>query len=110
MSALLAWVGYSAAGIIVSSLGSPARAFLIRKMNLDPAGSKNRFFWRCWERTGLLGLILISPVTIGPKGAALVGLAMGERPLRLMLSISLGALPWALGLALATNWGISLIH
>lgn len=110
MSALLAWVGYSAAGIIVSSLGSPARAFLVRKMNLDPAGSKNRFFWRCWQRTGLLGLILISPVTIGPKGAALVGLAMGERPVRLMLSISLGALPWALGLALATNWGISLIH
>jgi hypothetical protein len=110
LSAFLAWVGYSTAGIIVSSLGAPARAFLMRKINLDPGQRKNRIFWRCWERTGLVGLSLISPVTIGPKGAALIGLALGERPVRLMLSISLGALPWALGLALATNWGFSLVH
>lgn len=108
VAALLAWVGYSAAGIVVIALGGWARGFLSRKINLEPNRAKNKLFWRCWNKAGLFGLGIISPVTIGPQVAALFGLALGERPVKLMLAISLGAVPWALGLALATNWGFSL--
>jgi hypothetical protein len=39
-----------------------------------------------------------------------VGLALGEKPVPLVLAISLGAVPWALGLSLATASAISLVH
>lgn len=108
LAALFSWTGYSAAGVIVTSLGAAARGLLGRKAGTGEG--RSGIVWRCWNRAGLLGLGLISPVTIGPKGAALVGLALGERPGRLALAISLGALPWALGLALATAWGVSLFR
>lgn len=105
-AALLAWVGYAAAGIVVSAIGAPARDFLARKFKKLPDLSRHRVFRRCWERGGLLGLGLIAPVTIGPKGAALVGLAAGEKQVPLVTSIAIGAVPWALGLAYAANCGI----
>ncbi len=110
LAALLAWAGYSTAGVIVTTIGNSVRNLLNRKMKLDPERAKNRLFWRCWNKAGLFGLGIISPVTIGPKVAALVGLALGERPVRLVLAISLGAIPWAVGLALVTSWGFSLVH
>lgn len=109
MAALLSWAGYSAAGVVVAAIGAPARAFLARKFKKLPDLSKHKVFRRCWEKSGLLGLGLISPVTIGPKGAALVGLAAGEKPLPLVGSIVAGAIPWAVGLAWATNCGFKLL-
>lgn len=105
VAALIAWVGYSAAGVLVASLGAPARDFLTRKFKRLPDLSGHKIFRRCWERGGLIGLGLIAPVTIGPKGAALVGLAAGEKPARLVAAIAAGAIPWAIGLAWATNCG-----
>jgi hypothetical protein len=106
----LSWAGYSTAGAIVTSLGTFARGGLKRFLHLEPDRSKNRLFWRCWEQGGLLGLSLIAPVTIGPKGACLLGLALGEKPWKLLAAVSLGALPWALALSLATQWGLALVH
>ncbi len=108
VAALLAWAGYSAAGVVVTALGSWTRGMLSKKINIELNREKNKLFWRCWNKTGLFGLGLVSPVTIGPKVAALFGLALGENPVKLMIAISLGAAPWAIGLALATNWGFSL--
>ncbi len=110
LAALFAWTGYSTAGAVVTTIGTSARGLISRKIKIEPDRAKNRIFWACWNRAGLFGVGLISPVTIGPKVAAVMGLAMGERPVRLALAISLGAVPWALGLALATSWGFSLIH
>lgn len=110
LAAMLAWAGYSVAGVVVAVLGTGARGLISRKFNVGPSREKNRFFWKVWDKTGLVGLGLIAPVTIGPKGACLVGLALGEKPVPLVVAISLGALPWALGLSLVTAWGISLVH
>lgn len=110
VAAGLAWLGYSLAGMVVAVLGTGARGWIDRKFNIQPNKTKNRIFWKVWDKAGLVGLGLIAPVTIGPKGACLVGLALGEKPVRLVAAISLGALPWALGLAVFTAWGISLVH
>ncbi|MEI7865523.1 MAG: hypothetical protein WCI38_09140 [Chthoniobacterales bacterium] len=110
LSAALSWAGYSAAGLIVAIIGHYARDWMKRKFNVQPNRAKNRIFWKCWEKGGLLGLGLIAPVTIGPKGACVVGLALGEKPVPLVIAISLGAVPWALGLSLATASAFSLVH
>ena len=110
MAALVAWIGYSAAGLVVAAIGIPAREFLSRKFKKLPDISRHKVFRRCWEKGGLVGLGLISPVTIGPKGAALVGLAAGEKPLPLLAAILGGAIPWAFGLAWAANYGLKLFR
>lgn len=108
MAALVAWGGYSLAGVLVAGIGAPTREFLARKFKNLPDLSRHKFFRRCWQRGGLLGLGLISPVTIGPKGAALVGLAAGEKPVPLVVAIAAGAIPWALGIAWASSYGFKL--
>lgn len=110
LAALLAWSGYAAAGILVASLGVPARNYISSKFKNLPDLSRHKIFRRCWEKGGLVGLGLIAPVTIGPKGAALVGLAAGEKPIPLLASILAGAVPWAFGLAWATNCGFKLFR
>lgn len=109
-AALLAWAGYAAAGIVVAAIGVPARNFLARKFKKLPDLSRHKVFRSCWEKGGLIGLGLIAPITIGPKGAALVGLAAGEKPVPLVTSILAGAVPWAFGLAWATNCGFRLLR
>jgi hypothetical protein len=109
VAALLAWVGYSLAGILVAGIGVPARDFLARRFKKLPDLSRNKLFHSCWKKGGLLGLGLISPVTIGPKGAALVGLAAGEKPAPLLAAVIGGAIPWAIGLAWATNYGFKFL-
>lgn len=110
LAALLAWSGYAAAGIVVASIGVPARNYLARKFKKLPDLSRHKVFQRCWEKGGLVGLGLIAPVTIGPKGAALVGLAAGEKPVPLVASILAGAIPWGFGLAWAANCGFKLLR
>ncbi|MBJ7259361.1 MAG: hypothetical protein JHD33_07455 [Chthoniobacterales bacterium] len=90
-------------------ISAPAREFLARKFRKLPDISRHKIFRPCWQQGGLLGLGLISPVTIGPKGAALLGLAAGEKPLPLLAYIVAGALPWALGLAWASNCGLKFL-
>lgn len=107
VATLIAWAGYSAAGILVASLGAPARNFLTRKFKL-PDLTRHRIFQRCWKNGGLIGLGLIAPVTIGPKGAALVGLAAGEKPVPLVAAIIAGAIPWAIGIGWASHCGFKL--
>lgn len=109
VAALLAWAGYSVAGVIVAAIGAPARDFLARKFKKLPDLSRHKAFRLVWNKGGLLGLGLISPVTIGPKGAALVGLAAGEKPVPLVASIIAGALPWAIGLSWVSNCGFKLL-
>jgi len=110
VAAALAWAGYSAADLIVALIGHYAGDWRQRKFKVQPHREKNRLFWKCCDTGGLLGLGLIAPVTIGLKGACVVGLALGEKPVPLVLAISLGALPRALGLSLATASAISLVR
>jgi hypothetical protein len=109
LAALVAWGGYSLAGVLVAAIGTPTRAFLARRFRKLPDPSRHKVFRACWQKGGLLGLGLISPVTIGPKGAALVGLAAGEKAVPLVAAIAGGAVPWALGLAWASSYGFKVL-
>ena len=90
-----AWLGYSAGGLVVLLAGAPLRAWINGKLKIDPTPDPTKLFWRIWHRFGLWGLGLIAPVTIGPQATAAIALALGERPLRIQLAVSLGVFPWA---------------
>lgn len=104
-AATAAWLGYSAGGMVVLAAGAPLRVWIFAKLKVTPHPDPTKLFWKIWLRFGLWGLGLIAPVTIGPQATAAVALALGERPLKIQLAISLGILPWTILFALMTGMG-----
>ena len=95
----LGWIHRIAAAMLV--IGTPARRWLEKKFRISPQPNPQKLFWRVWIRWGLPGLGLLAPVTCGPYFAALIALALGEKPQRLLFWIALGVIPWCL---LSQSW------
>jgi Ca2+/H+ antiporter, TMEM165/GDT1 family len=105
LSALCAWAGYTVIAAVMLAIGAPARRWLAEKFKISPRPNPEKLFWRVWIRWGLPGLALLAPVTCGPYFAALIALALGEKPRRLLLWISLGVIPWCLAFAVIAATG-----
>ena len=106
-AAFMAWLGYTMGAAAVLLL-TPLRLWLTKKLKISPTIDETKLFWRVWNRYGVIGLGLIAPVTIGPQISALLVLALGVAPARVLFWISAGAIPSALGLALAVKLGTHL--
>jgi hypothetical protein len=53
---------------------------------------------------------LLAPVTIGPQATAVIALAVGERPPRIMAAIALGVAPWCVVFAVLVSFGVKLAN
>lgn len=96
VAAVCAWIGYMAIAAAMLFIGTPARMWVQRKFKISATPNPEKLFWRVWQRWGLPGLSLLAPVTCGPYFAALIALALGEKPKRLMLWIGFGAIVWCI--------------
>lgn len=108
LAGLAAGLGYAAGAGIVLLAGVPLREWLVRKLKIPVERDPSKLVWRMWERGGLLGLCLIAPVTIGPQATAVIALAVGEKPRRILASVALGVLPWCVIFAVLTAFGFKL--
>lgn len=109
LAALVAWLGYSAGGVVVALIGEPLRAQLMKRLKIQTNPEKPSLVLRAWKRFGLPALGLLAPVTIGPQASALIGIALGTHKGRLVLAISLGAIPWAIAFAVLVGYGVKLV-
>lgn len=109
VAAVAAWLGYSAGGLVVLLAGAPLRTWITLKLKINPIPDPTKLFWRIWHRFGIWGLGLIAPVTIGPQATAVLCLALGEQPRRILLAISLGVAPWAIVIGALTAAGLSVL-
>ena len=91
-------------------IGTRARRWLEEKFKISPHPNPEKLFWRVWMRWGLPGLALLAPVTCGPYFAALIALALGEKPQRLLLWIALGVIPWCVLFAVMADSGSRLLE
>jgi len=108
LCALSAWIGYSLGGLLIALLGEPARRFLMGKLKIEPKSGEPNLIQRAWKRFGLPALGLLAPVTIGPQGAALLGIALGVPKGPLVMAISLGVVPWCIGFTILARFGLKL--
>lgn len=108
-SAVCAWAGYTAIGAAMLIVGAPARKWLSQKLKLSDEPDETKLFWRIWKKGGLIGLSFLAPVTCGPYFAALIALALGEKPRRLIFWIAVGAIPWCILFASLAAAGSTLL-
>ena len=108
IASLAAGLGYVAGAAIVLMAGAPLREWLVRKLKIPVERDPSKLVWRMWERGGLLGLCLVAPVTIGPQATAVIALAVGEKPQRILGAVALGVLPWCVLFAALTSLGFKL--
>ena len=106
---IAAGFGYVAGGAVVLLAGAPLREWLVRKLKIPVERDPSKLVWRMWERGGLLGLCLLAPVTIGPQATAVIALAVGEKPRRILVAVAFGVLPWCVIFAVLTAFGFKLV-
>jgi membrane protein YqaA with SNARE-associated domain len=104
-AALVAWIGYSLGGLVIALLGDPVRMALTRRFHKQLHPAADGWFQRAVRKYGLPALGLLAPITIGPQIAALAGIALGISKWPLTLALSLGVLPWCIGIATLVNVG-----
>lgn len=104
----------SAAGSIWSVLfvvvtGEKAVSFIIKirgKSFINKTGRSYKF----WEKYGIPGLGLISPLLLGAPLGAAIGISMGSDLIKLIVWISIGVIIWTTVLTALLWLGIFSIH
>ncbi|MCC7550963.1 MAG: small multi-drug export protein [Methanobacterium sp.] len=92
--------------ICVAFLGENLRSRFLRWKYQDENALKKSRLYEIWNKYGVIGLGLSSPLLFGgPLGAA-VGIAMGARKNHLILWMSVGIILWSIGLTLAGLMGL----
>ncbi|AFV23300.1 hypothetical protein Mpsy_1091 [Methanolobus psychrophilus R15] len=76
-----------------------------------PSSGKKKKVMSIWDRYGLPGLALISPIITGTHLAALIALGLGSKKYSIVLWMSLSILIWTIVVTVASYYGIeSLKH
>jgi hypothetical protein len=106
---LIAWLSYTLGVVLMVVIGTPLREKIVKHFGLTSSPAPESMLWRAWQRFGVLGLSVLSPVVVGAQIGAIIGLSLGVAPHRLIVGMSLGALLWCAILTLAVSLGVSII-
>ena len=107
-------LSYGSGALLVVIIGAPLRERIRRRMEKrtqedDTPQPPNRMIvmvQSAWTRYGLIGLAIAAPMTVGAQVGAVIGLTFGEKPLRLVVFMTLGAGIWAVLITLAVVTGL----
>lgn len=108
LTGLAAGTGSVLGALLVILLGDRLRNWILRKRGKE--NSEESRMHRIWNRYGVAGLGLLSPLLTGaPLGAAL-GVAFGAPPRRLLAWMSIGIAAWSVILTTLAALGVSVFH
>ncbi|AXV40574.1 small multi-drug export protein [Methanobacterium sp. BAmetb5] len=102
---------FSAAGAILSAiaitiLGENLRARLVKWKYGDETALKETRMYNLWNKYGIIGLGLLSPLIFGAPLGAAVGIALGAEKKGLILWMSIGIIIWSIALTVAGSMGL----
>jgi hypothetical protein len=108
--AVTVWLSYVIGAAAVILLGEPIRVRLMKRFAAKGDATRPSPVRRVWDRFGLIGLSLLSPITLGSQIGTALGLSLGVKPQRLIAGMAFGAAVWTVGLTVATLLGLTAIH
>nr|WP_282730376.1 small multi-drug export protein [Methanobacterium alcaliphilum] len=101
-------LGASASAMLVLFFGEKLRTTILEKYHPSPFGKRTRLIHKIWEKYGLIGLGLLSPLLFGAPIGAAIGAALGSSRPRLMFWMVVGIIIWSAGLTIAAMEGIKI--
>ena len=103
-SALGAMIG----AVFVIFFGERFRKWLLKKKE---KGEKNKGKMdRIWEKYGVIGLGMLSPLITGAPLGAAIGISLGASPRRLIIWMSIGIVIWTVLLTTISTLGFAGLH
>ena len=106
----VATVAGSLAGVAVVLFGGSAlRHRLVRGRDLGASAHTGRLA-RVWQRYGVIGWGLVSPLVMAPAMGTALGLLLGAPRGRLLASMSAGVALWSTILVVAGTVGLDVLH
>lgn len=99
-------LGAILAAFLVTAVGDSIRERVIKWRYGENKDLKDSRYYKIWNKYGIVGLGLISPLLFGaPVGAAL-GIALGSHKKPLLIWMSIGIVIWSAGLTAAGYLGL----
>lgn len=102
-------VGAITSALLVLIIGEPLRKWImsLKKTNLDKTNGKLK---RIWEKYGIIGLCLISPLLLGAHLGAAIGLTLGGKKAMIALWMTISCLIWSSIFTFLGTMGISVFQ
>jgi membrane protein YqaA with SNARE-associated domain len=92
---LVAATGAISGGTVVLLLGERVRVWIKKRRRFENVAKQQGLVYRVWQRYGVIGWGLLSPLLVGsPLGAAL-GLVLGAPARPLLIWLSVGSVLWS---------------
>jgi len=105
---ILSTSGNIAGALIILVIGENIRDRILKWRLGDD--KKNSRLYHIWNKYGLIGLGLSSPLLFGAWLGTALGVALDAPNGRLMLWMSVGIILWSIGLTTAIYYGISFLN
>lgn len=106
LTGLASALGSILALIFVVLLGDRIRNWIISRRKQKKVKEENSSIERIWDKYGVIGLGLLSPLITGAPLGAAIGVSLGAPPSRLILWMVIGIVVWAIILTLVSTLGI----
>ncbi|MCC7561047.1 MAG: small multi-drug export protein [Methanobacterium sp.] len=98
--------GAITATIVVTILGDNLRTRLLKWRYGDENALQETRLYKVWNKYGVVGLGLLSPLIFGAPLGAAVGIGLGAQKNNLLIWMSIGIILWSIGLTVAGSTGI----
>ncbi len=98
--------GAITATIVVTILGDNLRTRLLKWRYGDENALQETRLYKVWNKYGVVGLGLLSPLIFGAPLGAAVGIGLGAQKNSLLVWMSMGIILWSIGLTVAGSTGI----
>lgn len=103
VTGILSAIGAIASAGIVIFLGGSLRSWLIKRF--EKKGKRQGRMVRIWDKYGVIGLGLASPLITGAPLGAAIGISLGAPTGKLMWWMSVGIVIWSVILTAGVSFG-----
>jgi uncharacterized BrkB/YihY/UPF0761 family membrane protein len=109
-TAFTACLGSVTSAFIVAFAGASLRSRILKWRYGSDEKLKRGRIYRIWDKYGVIGLGILSPLLFGAPLGTAVGIILGAERNRLLLWITIGVVIWAIGLTAAVYLGAITIY
>lgn len=107
LNGLASALGAIIGALLVIFLGDRLRNWILKKRGKAKGQEKRGWIYTVWDKYGVIGLGLLSPLITGAPLGAAIGISLGASPGRLLFWMALGIVVWSLILTTITTLGLT---